>query len=697
MTRVKRPRFAIRVTRRGVRLVLSLVTVGVLAVPFLVAWRLYQNQLNVTRQEDTAAARVDTATQARWQALTAGLPKRAAPVVLTYHDVAPGSPSKYVVGPDTFERQLAALKTAGYRTLTVDEFVAYLLGGPVPERSVLLTFDDGTHGLWTYADRILARHGMHAVSFLITGSVSVRRPYYLSWQEIARMDHSGRWDFQDHTHDLHSRTRTGPGGQTGSLLTNRRYLASTGTQESQARYERRVREDFRRSLESFEDHGLPRPRLFAYPFSENARPGAHSSSYVHDLVNRLFAAALSDKTRSPEPAGRRSTIAQQYQRLEVFADTTADSLLRQITTRTPVPATGDPLSAPQRWTGDNWKPLTGDDLGFLTGKGPYPRTEPYKFAAYAPYGSADWDHYTVDTDAQELDPGGGSVSVFARVGSPAQIAARVSYGTVQLVGGPGGKKVLAERELMPAAAHSVRLHADGARTTVVVDGAVSLTAGHTEGAGGTGGTALAVSRQGARDWPRVGAVHLARSAVAAQPPVTVAGARPFDGAGPWVTSGPRGKGWERTDVVTGGGRVQPVGVRGWLYAAYDPTRTRSWTDYTLRTTVTGLAEDGVHGNLTARRGAPEQVTVRVSKGWLSILTGPDATARQVLARKLPESGVKTVTITVRPDITLVKVGTTVSLEIPARGGRGGIALSAYRQSPLQPWPAFEAASLRGAP
>ncbi|WP_372350327.1 hypothetical protein [Streptomyces sp. KL116D] len=41
------------------------------------------------------------------------------------------------------------------------------------------------------------------------------------------MDNSpGRWDFQNHTHDLHTpAAASGPDGETGSLLINRRYLA----------------------------------------------------------------------------------------------------------------------------------------------------------------------------------------------------------------------------------------------------------------------------------------------------------------------------------------------------------------------------------------------------------------------------------------------------------------------------------------
>src|SRR5690606_40580290 len=62
--------------------------------------------------------------------------------VLMYHHVHPLK-SPLNVQPDVFERQLAALKGAGYRSLTMEQFADYLNGAPVPDESVLITFDDG--------------------------------------------------------------------------------------------------------------------------------------------------------------------------------------------------------------------------------------------------------------------------------------------------------------------------------------------------------------------------------------------------------------------------------------------------------------------------------------------------------------------------------------------------------------------------
>ncbi|MFF7948447.1 polysaccharide deacetylase family protein [Streptomyces griseorubiginosus] len=675
-------RLTARLRRGTLRGALAALTALVLTVPFVVAWRVYVNQQNVTRQVSVPAARVDAATAARWRAVGAGLPERAAPVILTYHDLKPHSRSRYIVDPAVFERQLSALQAAGYRTLTTEEFVDYLLGGPVPPRSVMLTFDDGTHGLWTYGDRVLARHRMHAASFLITGRVGRHRPYYLSWQEIARMARSGRWDFEDHTHDLHSRTRIGPHGELGSLLAHRRYLGSTGRLESTDHYERRVRADFASSLAAFEEHGLPRPSLFAYPFSESADP--QQTSYVRDLIERTFAAALTDKTFSPEPAARRSAVHQEYQRLEVFADTTADALLAQVAARTPVPPSGDPLRFPERWTGISWKPL--GSTGALTGKGVGAGAGSYVYGAYAPYGAADWDHYSVTAGLTALPARGGSATVFARVGGDATVGVRVSHGTAQVVSGRAHNRVLAEHALTPGPAHEVRLTVDGARTEAVVDGRHRFSVPNSSGVRGTGGIALALSRgDSGGSWPAFN--RLETAPLPGPPPA----ARPFDAPAGWTD----GDGHQARAVIGAGG-VQPIGPRGWNLAAYRPGGTTHWSGYTLHTRLTGLSQEGLHSSVVVRRGAPDQLTVRLSRGWITLLSGPGDHPRTVLSRKLPEATERDVRVTVGARSSDVTVGDgLVHASVPAAGGTGGFALGVYRQSPSQPWPGFEGCTVGG--
>ncbi|MGH7596493.1 MAG: polysaccharide deacetylase family protein [bacterium] len=136
--------------------------------------------------------------------------------VFTFHSVEPNS----------FEAKLAFLARNGYRTLSGEEFRAAVAGErDIPERSVLLTFDDGTATLWTVAFPLLRKYGFRAVSFIIPGCIPEQAPetptfldykkkratnYALlarergdfplcSWQEIQEMHKSEVIDFQSHT------------------------------------------------------------------------------------------------------------------------------------------------------------------------------------------------------------------------------------------------------------------------------------------------------------------------------------------------------------------------------------------------------------------------------------------------------------------------------------------------------------------
>src|SRR5690606_16547296 len=82
--------------------------------------------------------------------------------VLMYHHVSP-SGGMIAVTPEVFEQQIAGLARAGYTSLGTGQLAAYLAGGRVPEKSVVITFDDGYLNNWTYAHPVLQRYGMKAV------------------------------------------------------------------------------------------------------------------------------------------------------------------------------------------------------------------------------------------------------------------------------------------------------------------------------------------------------------------------------------------------------------------------------------------------------------------------------------------------------------------------------------------------------
>jgi peptidoglycan/xylan/chitin deacetylase (PgdA/CDA1 family) len=69
------------------------------------------------------------------------------------------------VEPDRFAEQMRSLADHGYRTLTLDEFHTCFTRGQFPERTVLLTFDDGYEHVADIATPVLEGHGFTAVMF----------------------------------------------------------------------------------------------------------------------------------------------------------------------------------------------------------------------------------------------------------------------------------------------------------------------------------------------------------------------------------------------------------------------------------------------------------------------------------------------------------------------------------------------------
>jgi peptidoglycan/xylan/chitin deacetylase (PgdA/CDA1 family) len=98
--------------------------------------------------------------------------------VLMYHHVSP-SPGLVTLTPANFADQMRGLAAAGYRTLSAERFAAFLAGEHMPDKSVLITFDDGYLDNWVYAYPVLREHGFSAAVFLVTGWIKdgPRRPH----------------------------------------------------------------------------------------------------------------------------------------------------------------------------------------------------------------------------------------------------------------------------------------------------------------------------------------------------------------------------------------------------------------------------------------------------------------------------------------------------------------------------------------
>ncbi|AGK95298.1 polysaccharide deacetylase family protein [Clostridium pasteurianum] len=124
--------------------------------------------------------------------------------VLMYHSIADNSmvtdtaSKSIILPPEAFKQQMQYLKDNGYTTLTLDELYNFLKNGkPVPEKSVVLTFDDAYEDNYTNAYPILKEFGFRATIFVITGGTD-KIGAYLTSAQLKEMDANGI-DIQSHT------------------------------------------------------------------------------------------------------------------------------------------------------------------------------------------------------------------------------------------------------------------------------------------------------------------------------------------------------------------------------------------------------------------------------------------------------------------------------------------------------------------
>lgn len=121
--------------------------------------------------------------------------------ILYYHSVLPdaevATPNEVTISPEKLREELMLVKELGYTTLTMSEFTAYINDNqPIPEKSILITFDDGYTDNYAHAFPILKELNMKATIFMIASQVD--SGYYMSAAQLREMSDYGI-DIESHT------------------------------------------------------------------------------------------------------------------------------------------------------------------------------------------------------------------------------------------------------------------------------------------------------------------------------------------------------------------------------------------------------------------------------------------------------------------------------------------------------------------
>lgn len=135
--------------------------------------------------------------------------------ILMYHGLLKDTSmqNKFVISPARFESDLKYLKKHGYTTIFMSDLIDSMeKGSPLPEKPIILTFDDGYYNNYLYAYPILKKYHSKAVISIIGhytdlySETDPNHPTYshVTWDQLDDMINSGLVEVQNHTYDMHT-------------------------------------------------------------------------------------------------------------------------------------------------------------------------------------------------------------------------------------------------------------------------------------------------------------------------------------------------------------------------------------------------------------------------------------------------------------------------------------------------------------
>jgi len=204
--------------------------------------------------------------------------------IIMYHSILKDADKtgEFVITPEMLEKDILYLKEKGYTTVTISDLISYVYDDkPLPDKPIVLTFDDGYYNNMTYLFPLLQKHGCKAVVSVVgiyvdtfSKSKDLNPNYaYLTWDDIKKMSQSGLVEFQNHSYNMHKQV-----GRKG---------AKRKPAESREEYRDLLAKDINLLQTRLKENCNITPNAYTYPFG-------FISSESLDIIKKMgFKASLS--------------------------------------------------------------------------------------------------------------------------------------------------------------------------------------------------------------------------------------------------------------------------------------------------------------------------------------------------------------------------------------------------------------------
>ena len=329
---------ALRKKQIHVATVAALIALAVVIVypagsKLLIAVRMHSYAYGYTPQGEVAAEDVSA------------LPSAQAVPILMYHGVIVGGAVRTNTSRENFIGQMEMLKQKGYETISVAEYDLFREGEfTLPAKPVIITFDDGRKDSFYPVDAVLKKLGFRATIFVATIMANESDSFYLGWDELVKLQATGRWEIEAHGRRSHEEIPTDEEGTRGRYYTARQYVKGKGL-ESVGEYQKRVEEDYINGIADIRERLAVDASYFAVPLSDYGDHEAFEISeseytsefnFNRELTRKYFRLAFLQAGPYEGFYNYRDSNPHELRRLDV-QNMTADELLQRFERFSPKP------------------------------------------------------------------------------------------------------------------------------------------------------------------------------------------------------------------------------------------------------------------------------------------------------------------------------------------------------------------------
>lgn len=214
-----------------------------------------------------------------------------------YHDVVADNDTQilekdpYAITQKRLEEHFELFKKNGYTPISLKQYGDYLNGrGKLPDKPILLSFDDGRESMYTRIYPLLKKYNYPAVFAIILSYMDTMPPAdinkMVTWQQLQEMRDSGLVEVASHTYNLHNFVVANNYGDRYQNVATIWWRDSNGY-ETENDFNSRITNDMLTGKSLFDENMGSSSNILVWPFgvyTQYAKETAKKAGYEYQLM-----------------------------------------------------------------------------------------------------------------------------------------------------------------------------------------------------------------------------------------------------------------------------------------------------------------------------------------------------------------------------------------------------------------------------